>query len=66
MILDLERRGFIVYVVASSGAEEQMIKKEAKAEVLALHLDVTNVRVPTITCRSVAKPVSSHWMFKTL
>ena len=65
VILDLERRGFIVYVVASSRAEEQVIKNEAKAEVLALHLDVTNVRVPKVLRCSGAKTVSSLWMFKT-
>lgn len=44
VILDLERRGFVVYVVASSQAEEHIIKSERKPDVLPLHLDVSDVR----------------------
>ena len=41
--LDLERRGFIVYVVASSAHEEQLVKNERKSDILPLHLNVTDV-----------------------
>ena len=43
--LDLERRGFIVYIPASTLSEEQLIKSELRAEIHPLHLDVTSVRL---------------------
>lgn len=45
VVLDLERRGFIVYVVASTSSEEQLIKDHGKSEILPLHLNVTSVRI---------------------
>jgi len=41
--LDLERRGFIVYIVCSDLEEEQQVQGEARADVRALHLDVADV-----------------------
>ena len=41
--LDLERRGFIVYIPASSLAEEQMIQGMSRADIRALNLDITSV-----------------------
>lgn len=43
VILDLERRGFIVYVVVDSANEEHMIRAESKTDIIPLHLDVVNV-----------------------
>lgn len=40
--LDLERRGFIVYIVCSSMDEEQQVLSESRADVRALHLDVAD------------------------
>ncbi|KAL1657141.1 hypothetical protein SLS61_000182 [Didymella pomorum] len=40
--LDLERRGFIVYIVCSSIDEEQQVLSESRADVRPLHLDVAD------------------------
>lgn len=40
--LDLERRGFIVYIVCSNMDEEQQVISEARADVRPLHLDVAD------------------------
>ncbi|KAF2831515.1 DUF1776-domain-containing protein [Ophiobolus disseminans] len=40
--LDLERRGFIVYIVCSNMDEEQQVISEARADVRPLHLDVVD------------------------
>jgi NAD(P)-dependent dehydrogenase (short-subunit alcohol dehydrogenase family) len=40
--LDLERRGFIVYIVCSTMDEEQQVIGEARADVRPLHLDVVD------------------------
>lgn len=41
---DLERRGFIVYVVVQSVEEEHTIQMQNRADIRALHLDLTTVR----------------------
>jgi len=41
--LDLERRGFIVYIVCSDMEEEQQVRGEPRADVRPLHLDVADV-----------------------
>ena len=41
--LDLERRGFVIYIPVSTLSEEQAIKSEMRADIHALHLDVTSV-----------------------
>ncbi|CAA9957462.1 Short-chain alcohol dehydrogenase [Pyrenophora teres f. maculata] len=40
--LDLERRGFIVYIVCSSMDEEQQVLSESRVDVRPLHLDVVD------------------------
>lgn len=40
--LDLERRGFIVYIVCSTMDEEQQVLGESRADVRPLHLDVVD------------------------
>lgn len=40
---DLERRGFIVYVVVSDAAEENGIRAESRNDIHPLHLNVTDV-----------------------
>ncbi|KAI4112637.1 MAG: hypothetical protein LQ338_008289 [Usnochroma carphineum] len=40
--LDLERRGFIVYIPVNSLVEERLIQAESKADIHPLHLDVTS------------------------
>ena len=41
--LDLERRGFIVYVVVNSVEEEQIVQGEARVDIRPLHLDIVDV-----------------------
>ena len=43
IILDLERRGFIVYVATDDPTQKEDIKSEGKPDILPLHLDITNV-----------------------
>jgi NAD(P)-dependent dehydrogenase (short-subunit alcohol dehydrogenase family) len=40
--LDLERRGFVVYIVCSNMDEEQQVISESRADVKPLHLDVVD------------------------
>ncbi|ORY08856.1 hypothetical protein BCR34DRAFT_569334 [Clohesyomyces aquaticus] len=40
--LDLERRGFIVYIVCADVEEEQQVQGESRADVRPLHLDVAD------------------------
>ena len=46
--LDLERRGFIVYIPVSSVSEEQTIQREARADIKALSLDISSVSIKFI------------------
>lgn len=41
--LDLERRGFIVYIPVGSLSEEHVVLSEGRADVRPLHLDITSV-----------------------
>ncbi len=41
--LDLERRGFIVYIPVSSVSENQLVQSEARADIRPLDLDITTV-----------------------
>lgn len=43
--LDLERRGFIVYIPVNSLSEEQLIRAESRADIRPLSLDITDVCV---------------------
>ncbi len=40
--LELERRGFIVYIPVSSVSEEQIIRSESRTDIRALNLDITS------------------------
>lgn len=40
--LDLERRGFIVYIVCANMDEEQQVLSESRTDVRPLHLDVVD------------------------
>ena len=53
--LDLERRGFIVYIPVNSLWEERMIQAEAKADIRPLHLDVTSPSSLKSTIRKVTE-----------
>lgn len=44
--LDLERRGFIVYVVVNSPEEEEIVQKESRVDIRPLLLDIVDVRHP--------------------
>ncbi len=41
--LDLERRGFIVYILVNTLSEEQVIQSMSRADVKSLRLDITSV-----------------------
>ena len=41
--LDLERRGFIVYIPVSTVSEEQIIQSESRADIRPLNMDITSV-----------------------
>lgn len=43
--MDLERRGYIVYVTVSSADEEHIVKSENRVDIKALWLDLTTVSV---------------------
>ncbi|KAL8912330.1 MAG: hypothetical protein Q9171_002617 [Xanthocarpia ochracea] len=51
--LDLERRGFIVYIPVNSLWEERLIQAESKADIHPLHLDVTSPSSFASTIRKV-------------
>ncbi|KAL8642037.1 MAG: hypothetical protein Q9228_001231 [Teloschistes exilis] len=40
--LDLERRGFVVYITVNSLWEERLIQAESKADIHPLHIDITS------------------------
>ncbi|KAL8738442.1 MAG: hypothetical protein Q9181_000756 [Wetmoreana brouardii] len=49
--LDLERRGFVVYIPVNSLWEERLIQAESKADIHPLHLDITSSSSVTSTIR---------------
>lgn len=46
LALNLERRGFIVYILVSDPSEEDHVRSESKADIRPLYLDITSVRCP--------------------
>ena len=46
--MDLERRGYIVYVTVSSAYEEHIVKSENRVDIKALWLDLTTVSVARV------------------
>lgn len=42
--LDLERKGFIVFVVSNSHEEEIMVQNLSRPDIRPLSIDITNVR----------------------
>lgn len=44
LALNLEQRGFIVYVLVSDQSEENHVRAESRADIRPLHLDITSVR----------------------
>ncbi|KAL8640576.1 MAG: hypothetical protein Q9226_008733 [Calogaya cf. arnoldii] len=51
--LDLERRGFIVYIPVNSLWEERLVQAESRANIHPLHLDVTSPSSLASTIRKV-------------
>lgn len=43
MSLDLERRGFIVYIPVSNVSEKQIVQSESRADIRPLNMDITSV-----------------------
>lgn len=54
--LDLERRGFIVYIPVGTLSEEQLVQSESRSDIRPLHLDITSVRPPYEHERSCIDP----------
>ncbi|KAA6416203.1 MAG: hypothetical protein FRX48_00923 [Lasallia pustulata] len=54
--LDLERRGFIVYIPVSTFSEEQLVQAESRADIHPLHLDITS---PSATQETISR-LSAH------
>ncbi|KAF6240299.1 hypothetical protein HO173_001910 [Letharia columbiana] len=50
--LDLERRGFIVYIPVSTLSEEQIVQSESRADIRPLNMDITS---PSSTEETVQK-----------
>lgn len=44
--LELDRRGFIVYIPVNSLSEEHIVQSEGRPDIRSLHLDVTSVGLP--------------------
>lgn len=42
---DLERRGYIVYIMVSSADEEHLVQSEHRADIKALWLDLATVSI---------------------
>jgi hypothetical protein len=51
LALDLERRGFVVYIVVNTVEEEQLVRNEARADIHPLNIDIVDVS-------SLTRPVS--------
>ncbi|MCJ1463655.1 hypothetical protein MMC07_002263 [Pseudocyphellaria aurata] len=50
--LDLERRGFIVYIPVTDFSEEEMVKSESRSDIRPLNLDITS---PAATASTIEK-----------
>jgi hypothetical protein len=46
--LDLERKGFIVFVVSNSHEDEIMVQNLARPDIRPLSIDITDVRFPSL------------------
>ena len=47
LALDLERRGFVVYVIVGSAQEEQKVQENGRVDIRPLYMDITEVRQTT-------------------
>lgn len=45
LALDLERRGFIVYIITSTPEDEQHVRNQSRVDILPLNLDLLYVSV---------------------
>ncbi|KAI9886390.1 MAG: Vacuolar protein sorting-associated protein 53 [Watsoniomyces obsoletus] len=52
LALDLERRGFIVYIVVNSMDEEQLVHQESRADIRPLTIDITE---PSMTHAAIER-----------
>ncbi|RVX72495.1 hypothetical protein B0A52_03685 [Exophiala mesophila] len=58
LALDLERRGYVVYVTVSSTEEDSLIQQEAKADLRPLWIDLTStVPNPTVDIHPNLEPI---------
>ena len=44
LMLELERRGFVVYVIVGSAQEEQKVHGNGRVDIRPLYMDITEVR----------------------
>lgn len=49
--LDLERRGFIVYIVCNTIEEEVLVQNESRPDIKPLMIDIVDVRYPPLPPR---------------
>ncbi|EXJ78338.1 hypothetical protein A1O3_09499 [Capronia epimyces CBS 606.96] len=58
LALDLERRGYVVYVTVSSTEEDSLVQQEAKADLRALWIDLTStVPNPAVDVHPNLEPI---------
>jgi len=50
MTLDLEKKGFIVYVIVSTVEGEQAVHNESRADIKPLNIDILDVRIVFKVC----------------
>lgn len=59
LALDLERKGFIVYIPIHDLAEERLVQALSRVDIRSLHLDITSVRSSHVSCqRSSGQPLT--------
>lgn len=57
--LDLERRGFIVYVVCNTIEEEVLVQNESRPDIKPLMIDIVDVSLKSLD-------ISLHYLFYSL
>lgn len=57
--LDLERRGFIVYIPVSTVSEEQIVQSESRADIRPLNMDITSLSSTEETVRKFTTHINT-------
>ena len=53
LALDLERRGFVVYVVCNTIEEEVIVQNEGRSDIRPLMIDIADARIPCYPFRRI-------------